>query len=278
MLNVLQRHWFTTVYRETPGGLLKAKTVYCGTDGEMGAILKVVPETLKITDACWEHYSPPVTKIDINELIGVEAYLNSGPALKEALKDLGDFPRLLFAETVRGVIQAETFIWEERGFASLADYSSYWEKMYANSCRYYSNLDRVGKTWGEYVHFTRSSNLFNRFKSQLVYQCPDNGYRISGQLSDSFHEVSVDLTLNQHLEVIEAQGKLLRAPDDVCREATKYLHRLPGQAVNDLNKKHIVNLLGQGNGCVHLIDVVHDAMESIKIVMYKGVEKLNTKA
>lgn len=277
MTNVFQRHWFVTVERETPGGLLRAQTIYCGTtDGETVVTLRVVPETFEITEAYLESFSPPVMKIDVNELIGVKAYLNSGPAIKDALKDLGNFPRSLIAETVRGIVQAETFLWKERGFASLEEYNTYWEKMYVGSCRYYSNLDRVGKSWGEYVPFNRNSNLFSRFKSQLVYQSPGYGYRISGQLSDSFHEVSVGLAFNQHFEIIEAHGQLLRGPDDVCREATAYIHKLPGQAVDDLSKKCIANLLGQGNGCVHLIDTIHDSIETIKIVRSKGVEKFNT--
>jgi len=258
------------VHRSRSDGLLDAQTVYRGTDGECAALLLVEPGTLKIVSATWENYTPEVTSVEVKGLAGVEAYFKCGPVLKETLADLGAFPRSLFAETVRGIIQAETFLWSQRGFASPSEYSQYWEQFYIGSCRYYSHLERISKTWDEYCGPDRITSLFNRFKSQSVYIDENKGFRVVGMLSDSFHELSVDLALDPNLLVTKANGVMLRVPDNVCCEAVAYISELPGNLLDGLGKKQIAGLLGAGEGCVHIIDLVYDAMESVKIYQLKG--------
>ncbi|HBX23579.1 MAG TPA: DUF2889 domain-containing protein [Desulfotomaculum sp.] len=270
MRNTLQRHWFTMVRRSRTDGLLDAQTVYRGTDGECAALLLVEPGTLKVVAATWESYAPEVKTVEVKGLVGVEAYFKCGPVLKETLTGLGKFTRSLFAETVRGIIQAETFLLAERGFASPSAYSHYWEKFYAGSCRYYSNLERISNKWDEYAGTDRLTSLFNRFKSQNVYIDEKHGYRVAGMLSDSFHELSVDLALDPDLLVTKANGVMLRVPDNVCCEAVAYINELPGRRLDGLRKKQVADLLGAGEGCVHLIDLVHDAVESVKIEQLKG--------
>ncbi|MCG8403391.1 MAG: DUF2889 domain-containing protein [Firmicutes bacterium] len=270
MTNVFQRHWFTTVRRTGGDGLLDARTVYRGTDGEFAALLKVKPAVLQIVSAVWEEYAPRPKAVDIEGLTGVEAYFNCGPILREVLSGLGSFTRSLFAETVRGVIQAETFLLKERGYNSPAEYDRYWNGFYAGSCRYYSNLDRVSKTWNEHAGSYRTTNLFNRFKTQSLYSVPRGGYRISGTLSDSFHELGADILVDREFWIKEANGVLLRCPDDVCREAAEHLHNLPGNRAAFTDKKGLAELLGAGAGCVHLIDLVNDAFKSIELYIGKG--------
>ena len=269
MTNIFQRHWYTMVRRSRAGGLLDTQTVYRGTDGECVALLMVEPKTLKIVTATWETYAPEFTTVEVKGLEGVEAYFNCGPVLKETLAGLGEFSRSLFAENVRGIIQAETFLLAERGFASPPEYTQYWDDFYVGACRYYSNLDRVSKKWHEHAGAYRITGLFNRFKSQNVYIDEQEGYRVTGMFSDSFHELSVDLTLDPNLLVIKANGVMLRIPDNVCSEALTYISTLPGNRLNGLGKKQVAGLLGAGEGCVHLIDLVHDAVESVKIYQLK---------
>jgi len=266
--NIFQRHWYTMVRRSRSGGLLDVQTVYRGTDGECAALLLVQPETFKIVAATWESYAPEFMTVDIKGLAGVEAYFNCGPALKETLGELGEFPRSLFAESVRGIIQAETFLLAERGFASPEEYDLYWDEFYAGSCRYYSNLDRVSQKWHEYAGAYRTTGLFNRFKCQNVY-ASEEGYRVTGMFCDSFHELSVDLALGADLSVAKANAVMLRVPDNVCREALAYTSQLTGRVLDGLGKKQVAGLLGAGEGCVHLIDLVHDAVESVKIYKHK---------
>ncbi|SFF99804.1 Protein of unknown function [Desulfotomaculum arcticum] len=269
MPNILQRHWQTHV-RQVTGDVLEAQTIYCGTDGESGAMLTVEAGSFKIIDALLESYSPPAQVSRIDGLLGEEAYFNCGPVLKRAVGGLGELPRSLFAETVRGIIQAETFIWEKRGYASSAAYSDFWEKFYLGSCRYYSNLDKISQKWDEYVAYPRSTNLFNRFKQQSVDFITGKGYGINVKLSDSFHEMNLDLELDLQYKIVHAAGSILRAPDLICFEATQLIENLEGQFITQLDKKQIAKLLGMGNGCVHLIDMVNDGVVSSKIVESGG--------
>ncbi|AGL01583.1 DUF2889 domain-containing protein [Desulfoscipio gibsoniae] len=286
MINVLQRHWVTTVHFDssTPDGAtaayhadftgsaehqqtagqIQAQTVYCGTDCEVGTRLWVDPISFKIKEAIWENYSPPVAITDVPGMRGLEAYFNCGPAIK-ALADLGSFARALFAETIRGIIQAETFLFTERGFTSAAEYSKHWEKFYINSCRYFSNLEKVSKSWDEYVYYMRTGNLFNRFKAQSVYAVSGGGYHVVATFSDSFHELSVILDMDNNLVITGVLGTLLRAPDEICREATIFLQHLQGHDASNLGKKQVAALLGKGDGCVHIIDTVCDALMAVNM-------------
>jgi len=272
MRNLVQRHWFTNVRQVKSGGELDAQTVYCGTDGEICTCLTVDPVSLKIKKATLEEYVPRVRIIEIHKLHGIEAYLNCGPQLRSGLDGYGDFTRTLFAETVRGIIQAETFIWKERGFPSPAEYSQHWEDFYRGSCYYYSNLEQISQKWDEYTSCNRSPNLFNRFKHLSVNEEPGPVYRVNMELSDSFHEISVNLTTDHNFKVIRANGNILRSPDKICRNTTTTLKNLIELNLIRLNKKQVASLLGKGNGCVHLIDIVYDVVETMKIASIKGVE------
>ncbi|WP_157833463.1 DUF2889 domain-containing protein [Desulfotruncus alcoholivorax] len=253
------------------GDVLEAQTVYCGTDCEAGVILKVEAQSFKIIDAILESYSPPVKVSRIDGLLGEEAYFNCGPVLKKAAGSLGAFPLSLLAETVRGIIQAETFIWEKRGYSSTSAYNDFWEKFYLGSCRYYSNLDKITQKWDEYVSYSRSTNLFNRFKQQSVDFINGKGYEVNVKLSDSFHEMNLDLELDLQYKIVKTTGSILRAPDPICFETTQLIKNLAGQFIAKLSKKQIAKLMGLGSGCVHLIDMAYDGVVSMQIVE-AGVE------
>ena len=118
---------------------------------ERRAFLKVETSSLKITEAWLERPGQAgnmtESTIYIDSLQGVQAYLGSGPQLREALKSIGEnLERTLFNDCVIGIVQAETFLFPERGYQDVDAYNNFWEKSYVGSCRYYSNLDQVKKT------------------------------------------------------------------------------------------------------------------------------------
>lgn len=262
MKNVFQRNWYTEVQRGD-NQLLKAKTSYVDTYREAAAHLFVDVNTFIIQEALWEEQrsSQPITarSLHVTPLCGSEAYFGSGPVLKEAAVFLKDpLAIALFSETVKGIIEAETFLLNERGFTSEHDYEDKWRDFYSGSCRYASNLDSVTKTWYEYVgESQRAGNLFVRFKTQSLYNLGENRCLLTGNLSDSFHEVNVRLKLDEFI-VTEADGILLRSPDLVCREAAALLANLQGVDLRGIAKKDLASLLGKGQGCVHVIDLVSD--------------------
>lgn len=268
---LFQRYWHTSV-RRNGEELLMGKTDYFDTKREIAAWMMVNVQTFNIQEAVLAKYRAPgeiERKVrSIPGLQGVKAYFGSGPRLREGLKEVGNpLAASLFAEIVRGIIQAETFLLKERGFASVGEYGKYWDNFYAGSCRYYSNLDRVSQSWSDYVGSTeREGNLFVRFKSQHLYKFKPHTYLITGNLSDSFHEMSVCLEVNERdRRVLAAEGELMRIPDKVCKESTAYLQKLVNLELAGLSKKEIAGLLGKAQGCVHLIDVVYDAAETLAL-------------
>ncbi|HAP32807.1 MAG TPA: hypothetical protein DCQ14_07140, partial [Firmicutes bacterium] len=238
---LFQRNWHLLV-REDKEKLLSEVT-YCGSDGERCARLYVHPISFFVLDAQWEVYRTAEGVVNeilsVPQLHGLETYFNSGPALREALTPLQDnYAVPLFADAVRAIIQAETFLYRGRGFPSTDVYQEYWNNTFLNSCRYYSNLKRVTSHWYEHVGSDqRAGNLFNRMKSQFLY-LTETGYRLSGHLNDSFHSLVSELELAEDgSTVIKAEGDLLRAPDAVCRESTRYMENLERKALRGLAKK-----------------------------------------
>lgn len=106
----------------------------------------------------------------------------------------------LFSETVKGIIQAETFLLHERGFASEQDYEHKWMNFYS----------------GGFI-------------------------------------------------VEEADGVLLRTPDLVCRESAALLANLHGINLRRIAKKELAGILGKGQGCVHVIDLVCDCAQILEL-------------
>ncbi len=264
---VFQRFWHSNVRLDKDE--LLVETTYSGTDKEVCARMIVVPESFIVRQAWWEVYRAPGVDLpgmtEITGLEGMTAYFNCGETLREVLAPLG-FPEAkdLFAEAVRGVIQAETFLVEQRGYASPQEYQDYWSNLFQGACRYYSNIERVKKRWYDHVgYYKRSGSLFNRMKSQTMY-LGEKAILLTGHLHDSFHSAAVELELEKEEGlIIRSRGDILRAPDHVCMEAAIYMDKLEGTFLSEMRKKEIAFLLGGENGCVHLIDLVSDGAGTI---------------
>ena len=272
---LMQRIWYSSVVREDEQYLI-AKTSYLDSRMERIAVMRVKAANLEIEEAWLECLGRPGDMAESREYIeglkGVEAYLGSGSGLRAGLQSMKDeVERSLFNDTVVAIVQAETFLFRERGYSDAVTYSKAWEEFYASSCRYYSNLDRVEITWGGYIGDTgREINLFGRGKSQQLYLDDKNGYVINGSLIDSFHQVSSSLKLDKDMKVTAAYGQLLRVPDAVCRESSQQMENLKGQLLPGMPKKELAYLLGAGQGCVHLIDLTYDSVKTPELYLNQG--------
>jgi len=268
----MQRIWHSSVVREDEQYLM-AKTSYLDSRMERVAVMRVKAANLEIEEAWLECLGRPgnmgESRQYIEGLKGVEAYLGSGSGLRAGLQGIKDeVERSLFNDTVIAIVQAETFLFRERGYSDAVVYSQAWEEFYAGSCRYYSNLDRVKITWGGYIGNTgREINLFDRGKSQQLYRDDKGSYVINGSLIDSFHQVNTHLELDEGMKVITAWGHLLRVPDAVCRESSQQMENLKGQLLPGMPKKELAHLLGAGQGCVHLIDLTYDSVKTLELYL-----------
>ena len=123
----------------------------------------------------------------------------------------------------------------------------------------------MSRSWYEYLGYDkRYGNLFNRTKTQILIK-NNISYILTGFLNDSFHGLAVELALSENGVVEKAGGKILRAPDSVCKEAAAYLQDFLGKKLTSLSKKEIVSLLGNSQGCIHLIDLVIDGAETFRL-------------
>jgi hypothetical protein len=257
----------TTIKREEDE--LLASSLFLSSDYEITAMLRVDVRSFRVKRACLDTYRSPGNCLnggkDLPQLVGFEAYFNEGRELLRAVGNEGNgVPRDLFNECVNGIIQAETYLLEERGFPSPRAYEEFWEKSYATSCRYYAHVARATYTWYEYLgHTQRRGNLFNRYKSCAVYQKRDGDLVAQGSFSDSFHELGLSAQLRRDGVIADISGNFIRTRDPVCLEVEQRLASLKGKPVTELGKRDIREMLGGAEGCVHLADIANDLRKAI---------------
>jgi hypothetical protein len=268
---VFQKCWFCSV-AVLDGGELLAETSLVGTDIEASARLVVERSTFIVIDAGWEVTRSPGGSLNGSGLLqglkGVTAYFNSGGDLRREAGDVaGGLAREMLAECVRGIIQAETFLYRERGYLTPEAYGKYWEKAYLNSCRYYSNLHRISRRWSEYVSsYYTGKKLYMRFKNCSVVRSA-GGFVVAGIFNDSFHEMGICVDLNDQGMVLDCRGNFLRAPDPVCYENASLLEMLKGAFLSEFNKKDVISKIGGPSGCDHLADLVYDLAKGLRVVL-----------
>ncbi|MGE5544489.1 MAG: DUF2889 domain-containing protein [Bacillota bacterium] len=242
------------------------------TDTEAMGMLRVDVPSFNIKEARWDIYRSPGKAMngggEVPGLIGCEAFMHIGPVLQQQVGDLGGgMARELLAECARGLMQAETFVYRERGYASAKEYDEYWNDILKDSCRYFSNLDRVAQPWMDYIgDDARDNSLYNRIKSINILRSSGNGLLINANFIDSFHELTVNISADLKGIIKDCTGNYLRAPDSVCFENSELLDRLAGKNLRGLTKKDIAQHLGFSSGCTHLVDLAYDISQAYAAV------------
>lgn len=272
-------NYFSTV-KTISGDRLLSESFWVSTDFEATARLITDLRSFLIKEAQWEICRSPEGRMDgvreLPELVGVEAYFSIGETLRRVVeKDIGGgIARELLAECVKGLIQAEPHIFLARGYPSAKAYEDYWDEMYVNACRYYSNLDRIMVRWGDHIYdYQRTQNLFNRALDYRVCR-QDNGYlAVSGSFSDSVHELGLFAELNGEGVIVSCEGAFLRASGPVCLENKEHLHKLTGKKIADMGKKEIGGLVGGPQGCDHLVELVHGLSRTLSAYWQMSDEK-----
>jgi hypothetical protein len=268
---IYQKCWHCTVKRVHAGELL-AETTVLGTETEATGRLKVDQNSYEIKDARWEVFRSPGGiyngSSEAPGLIGATAYFNIGRELRREVGDTaGGLVRDLLAQCVSGIIQSETFLFQERGFPTLRAYSEHWRKFQANTCRYQSNLDRVVRWWDEFVGGLKHGlNLFNRSKYCSVYLV-EGGIIAHCGFSDSYHELGLSCKLDLNGQVKECTGSFLRAPDRVCYECALLTSGLKGLELTGYSKKQLSEIVGGPQGCEHLLDLTEELRKAVTYVL-----------
>lgn len=266
MTLIYQSNFVTTVHRLNAAEML-ARSHLLSTDREAVASIKAATASFDIAEARWDVLRSPGGALnggrEVGELKGTKAYLGAGAALRAATRGDGELARQLLAECVKGAIQAETYLYRDRGFASSDVYESEWKKSYTGSCRLYSNRDYKGRSWYEHVADRAwSDNLFIRCKTAAV-RAGRGGLAVSGSFSDAFHELGITVDVADGV-VVAATGNFLRAPDPVCRQTPETLPALVGQEISALSREAAGHLVGGAQGCAHLADLVDFLMQAAR--------------
>jgi hypothetical protein len=257
-------------------GKIMAEAVLLSTDCEIVARLVAAADTFLIEQAEWEllrqgaEYAPCGGAVPV--LLGVEAYFGVAAALTRAFPDPDqELAREMFAECVKAVLQSETYLYSQRGFANSQAYQDNWDISHPNSCRYYSHLDTVQSRWFDHIGpRSRTQNLFHRHKNVAVWQTSGNLLQATGSFLDSFHEVGIAAECDLSGKIKTFAATFMRAPDQICFGTAKLVHDLVGQNIRQLTRREINRCAGGAEGCAHLLDIgrdtvaeVHKALKSI---------------
>lgn len=264
-------HATTFVKVNRIGDTLLAECTLLSNDTEAVAWIDANVQTLKVSRAGWAIYRSPSTRtgiFDLPELIGAEAYITGGPTLKRVLGAPGlEVPYELIGDCFRGVLQAETFFFLERGFISAKQYDDFCEQNSIGFCRFYSHLEQTEKQWTEWVDTTeRSYNLFNRSKTVTIEQQQSNR-TITASFMDSFHHLGIQLEIDDSGMVLSAHGNFINAPDPICYKNHEHLEKFTGMNLGRMSKKEIAALAGGVEGCNHLVDLLYEIKKSLSSIL-----------
>ncbi|NLD47386.1 MAG: DUF2889 domain-containing protein [Clostridiaceae bacterium] len=197
------------------------------------------------------------------QLSGLQAYLNCGEKWKSILGPDNSFAWDLFSQCIKGIIQSETFCYQERGFLQKQDYLDYWDKVYKNGCYKFTHIEDSNNRWFEYIGDTpRQYNLFNRSYCVDISN-KEYGRQISATIIDSYHEISVQLLCDRGNTIFRCSADPVRIPDDMCQAGLKNITKLFGQNILLLDRKRINHLVGGLEGCAHLADILNEIRDCL---------------
>lgn len=248
---------------------VKSEVMRLSTSEEMRAQLLVNVDTFHIEKAEWESYRQGTHYKNENRRIqaleGTAAYFGIGPVLARAFPSPNDQSiRSMFAECVKGMIQAETYLYHHRGFADSTAYQKNWDTTHPGTCLYYSNLDSVDRRWFEYIGpEIRTGHLFQRGKSVAVWKDELGGAKVTGSFLDSFHELGLTMDCSPTGSIIACRGNFLRAPGRICFETAAKAASCVGMKLQDTGKTKLAKCLGGAHGCAHLLDLAHDMSAAV---------------
>ncbi len=236
-------------------------------------------KTFKIEKALYELHikgeNPCNICEEIPELKGLSGYMDGKKDMNVLTeKPNGDKLKYMFLQCINGMIQAETYVYKERGFQAPDEYNKYWDKLEENGCRMYSNVDPSDLPWMEYAGpLSRKINLFNRFKRATLIKKENGDINISASFTDSYHELIVELALiGQDMVVENCDIQFVRAPGVACFHNSVHGQHFVGRKMKHLNKRDLIESFGKSQGCYHIVDVMLDVYRKLQEMKGEGDE------
>lgn len=251
---------------QLPNGNLHSQCSYLSTFEEASAWISADTRNLRITGAGVEVYRSLREKegySDFPELVGIEAYLQSGAQIKKIIGPDHQIARNLLLQCIKGVIQVEAFICTERGYPDLSAYIEYWRGINNNTCYPFTHNNGEASVWSVNP---RNYNLFNR--THVIQIHKDKVQKsLYGTFIDTHHELTIQLLLDNNNVVLKANVDFIRVPGESCSNSAVRLQDLVGHNLPEMNNKQVKLLIGGPEGCIHLTEIVYEALLIMKSSM-----------
>lgn len=256
------RQWRTTVRKNESD--LYIETVYLDKFCEVEGWFTVNPGDFKILEACIDVYRGPWERgrRKLDGLLGREAYLGSSKIFLEAAQEdkRGIWAEVML-EGLKGLLQAEFWIHKERGYSSFEDYERYFQDGFADSCVYYSNLEKVKTKFYQHAGSARGDLLFTRHRSSFLEE-REGRYYLTGSLMDSFHQMALAIEVSEDRKVLAAKGQVIRSVDEICKKGEEQVANLLGETVSPRGWQKSV---GGAFGCTHLADLARELARTFQL-------------
>ncbi|MCX7991668.1 MAG: DUF2889 domain-containing protein [Proteobacteria bacterium] len=111
----------------------------------------------------------------------------------------------------------------------------------------------------DFIFRTINSNVQEINKETIV---------IMSQLTDFAHIFEVMLAVDiKTRKIVEAKGNYYKTPYKICQQTQKLIPKLKGLTVNKGILKEIQNILSGKNGCVHLYELVENAIKLASTIL-----------
>lgn len=245
-------------------------SVYLDRNQEIRGYIQADTESYTIQDAwCETVRSREAGKtgiVSLDFMRGMNAHIDGKREAAVTLKSLYDPEiRYLMDQCFNGLIQAESYIYRERGFRSREQYNRYWDVLEKNGCRMYSHPSAEDLRWMDYIpQYDRKHMLFSRFKNFEIERSGDL-CRGRGRFIDSFHELYVQADHDCRSDLLEnCEISYARAPGAACFSNASHVEKLEGMRLSELTGRNIVDMFGRSEGCYHLVEILKDLFKLMK--------------
>lgn len=267
MLSILRytRSWYTATRRLSKNRIWSG-TNYMDLDYNIEAWLLIDPKDFIIQDAALNIFRGAVIE-GIKELPciqGAAAYPGIGKVVKTvtATDTTGLFADLLL-ENVKAIVQAETYLYRERGFDSRQVYQQAFRNNYQNTCIYFSHPQFVNSS-AQYHHLKgqRVQELLFARHRQVSIEDKGCGFTLTANLADTYHQMYLALKLSPAHKVVKARGEIQRSPNHLCQIAAQKIENLLNKEL-PLENRAWQDAVGGADGCTHLADLAREAATTI---------------
>ncbi|QAT17557.1 hypothetical protein BU251_07420 [Candidatus Velamenicoccus archaeovorus] len=93
----------------------------------------------------------------------------------------------------------------------------------------------------------------------------------SGSFSDDYHDFKCRMIFKlPNLEVVDVKVEINKLPKEVCRVPFDRLVGLRGVAVGRGFRQKVKKAIGGDQGCIHLVDLIHEIAQGIVALLRKA--------